>query len=84
MRDFHSDGMPCDRGAQVVPGFCKCTSWDHESCVHEPSWRKMRGKLLTMCDIANEWIGGFGEGINPKIGYKRVKTSLLSTYEIKE
>lgn len=87
--DFHSDGMPCDRGAQVVSDSEKCTSWDHESCVHEPYWRNAGANFLTMCDIVNEWIAGFGEGVNPKIGYKRIKTlaagdsSCLSTYEIK-
>jgi len=89
MGDFHSDGMPCDRGAQVVSESEKCTSWDHESCVHEPYWRDAGVNFLTMCDIVNKWIAGFGEGVNPKIGYKRVKAlaagdpSCLSTYEIK-
>ncbi|MBI5678404.1 MAG: hypothetical protein HZC52_07965, partial [Planctomycetes bacterium] len=64
---FHSDGMPCDRGAQVVSESEKCTSWDHESCVHEPYWRNGGANFLTMCDIVNEWIAGFGEGVNPKI-----------------
>ena len=88
--DFLSDGMPCDRGAQVVSDSDKCTSWDHESCVHEQYWRDAGANFLTMCNIVNEWIAGFGEGINPEIGYKRVKAiaagdpSCLSIYEIKE
>ncbi|MBM4065154.1 MAG: hypothetical protein FJ266_05855 [Planctomycetes bacterium] len=89
MGDFHSDGMPCDRGAQVVSESEKCTSWDHESCVHEPYWENAGANFLTMCDIVNEWIAGFGEGVNSKITYKRAKAlaagdlSCLSTYEIK-
>lgn len=88
--DYLCDGMPCDRGAQVVSESDKKTSWDHESCVHEQYWRKAGANFLTMCDIVNEWIAGFGEGINSKILYKREKAlaagdaSCLSTYEIKE
>jgi len=90
MGDFHSDGMPCDRGAQVVAESEKCTSWDHESCVHEPYWKNAGANFLTMCDIINEWIAGFGEGVNPKISYKRSKTlaagdpSCLGSFEIKK
>lgn len=89
MGDFHSDGMPCDRGAQVVSDSDKCTSWDHENCVHEPYWRNAGADFLTMCNIVNEWIAGFGEGVNQKISYQRAKTlaagdrSCLSSFEIK-
>ena len=89
MGDFHSDGMPCDRGAQVVSESEKHTSWDHESCVHEPYWRNAGANFLTMCDIVNEWIAGFGEGINPRIKCRREKAlaagdkSCLSSFELK-
>lgn len=89
MGDYHSDGMPCDRGAQVVSESEKGTSWDHESCVHEPYWQNAGADFLTMCNIVNEWIAGFGEGVNSKIGYKRGKalaagdSSCLGTFEIK-
>jgi len=68
----------------------KCTSWDHESCVHEPYWKNAGANFLTMCDIVNEWIAGFGEGVNPRISYKRSKTlavgdpSCLGSFEIKK
>ncbi len=89
MGDFHCDGMPCDRGAQIISESDKRTSWDHESCVHEQYWRNAGANFLTMCDIINEWITGFGEGVNPKISYKREKAiaagdaSCLSSFEIK-
>lgn|SRR5574341_1539840 len=89
MGDFHCDGMPCDRGAQIVSESEKRTSWDHESCVHEQYWKTAGANFLTMCNIVNEWIAGFGEGINPKINYKREKalatgdSSCLSSFEIK-
>ncbi|MEK7290398.1 MAG: hypothetical protein AAB013_00640 [Planctomycetota bacterium] len=89
MGDFHSDGMPCDRGAQVVSEAEKRTSWDHESCVHEQYWKNAGADFLGMCNIVNEWIAGFGEGVNSKISYKREKAiaagdaSCLSTFEIK-
>lgn len=90
MGDYHCDGMPCDRGAQIVSESDKHTSWDHESCVHEPYWQNTGVDFLTMCTIVNEWIAGFGEGINPKITYTRTKaiaagdSSCLSSFEIKE
>jgi hypothetical protein len=86
--DYHSDGMPCDRGAQVVADSEKRTSWDHESCVHEQYWRNAGADFLTMCDIVNAWIAGFGEGVNAKVSYKREKTiaagdkACLSTFEL--
>ncbi len=89
MGDYLCDGMPCDRGAQVVSEFEKQTAWDHESCVHETYWRNAGANFLTMCNIVNEWIAGFGEGINPEIGYKREKalaagdSSCLSHFKIK-
>ncbi len=73
MGEYHCDGMPCDRGAQVVEESEKSTSWDHESCVHESYWRNAGADFLTMCNIVNEWIAGFGEGINSGISYKREK-----------
>ncbi|MFN3533409.1 MAG: hypothetical protein ACK41Q_13015 [Candidatus Brocadia sp.] len=87
--DYLCDGMPCDRGAQVVADSEKSTSWDHESCVHEPYWRNAGADFLTMCNIINEWIAGFGEGINSQITYKREKAlasgdpSCLSNFKIK-
>lgn len=89
MGDYLCDGMPCDRGAQVVTDSENQTTWDHEACVHEPYWRNAGADFLTMCDIVNEWIAGFGEGINAQIGYKREKAlasgdpSCLSNYKIK-
>jgi hypothetical protein len=87
--DYLCDGMPCDRGAQVVSESEKKITWDHESCVHEQYWKKAGADFLAMCTIVNEWIAGFGEGINQKTSYKREKalaagdSSCLSTYEIK-
>lgn len=89
MGEYLCDGMPCDRGAQVVAESEKSTSWDHESCVHEPYWKDAGADFLTMCDVVNEWIAGFGEGINPCIEYKREKAlaagdpSCLSVFKIK-
>ncbi|MCK6467164.1 MAG: hypothetical protein L6Q53_03075 [Candidatus Brocadia sinica] len=88
MGDYLCDGMPCDRGAQVVAESEKTTSWDHESCVHELYWRNAGADFLTMCNIINEWIAGFGEGINSHIAYKREKAlatgdpSCLSNFKI--
>ncbi len=89
MGDFHCDGMPCDRGAQVVSESEKRTSWDHESCIHEQYWKDAGADFLVMCNIVNEWIAGFGEGINQKICYKRENAiaagdkTCLSSYEFK-
>lgn len=89
MGEYLCDGMPCDRGAQVVSESEKSTSWDHESCVHEPYWKEAGADFLTMCNIVNEWIAGFGEGINSHIRYKREKAlaagdaSCLSNFTIK-
>ncbi|MCF6156277.1 MAG: hypothetical protein E3K36_13770 [Candidatus Brocadia sp.] len=89
MGDYLCDGMPCDRGAQVVTDSEKETAWDHESCVHESYWRDAGADFLTMCNIINEWIAGFGEGINSHIEYKREKAlaagdpSCLSNFKIK-
>lgn len=88
MGDYLCDGMPCDRGAQVVTESEKRTTWDHESCIHEPYWRNVGADFLTMSNIVNEWIAGFGEGINPNIKYKREKaiaagdSSCLGSFEI--
>ncbi|MGQ3686032.1 MAG: hypothetical protein ACUBOA_13660 [Candidatus Loosdrechtia sp.] len=90
MGDYHCDGMPCDRGAQIVSESDNHTSWDHDSCVHEPYWKSAGADFLTMCTIVNEWIAGFGEGVNPRIKYKRIKAlaagdaSCLSSFEIPE
>lgn len=89
MGEYLCDGMPCDRGAQVVAESEKSTSWDHETCVHEPYWQETGADFLTMCNIVNEWIAGFGEGINSQIEYKREKAlaagdaSCLSSFKIK-
>lgn len=90
MGDLHCDGMPCDRGAQIVTEAEKRTTWDHESCVHEPYWKNAGANFLTMCNIVNEWIAGFGEGVNSKIKYRREKAlaagdaSCLSSFEIQD
>ncbi|MDR4508150.1 MAG: hypothetical protein MRJ65_07935 [Candidatus Brocadiaceae bacterium] len=90
MGDYHCDGMPCDRGAQVVEEAKDRTSWDHESCVHEQYWKGTGADFLTMCNIVHEWVAGFGEGVNSQVGYKREKAiaagdpSCLSVYEMKK
>ncbi|GAB63192.1 MAG: hypothetical protein DWB56_03740 [Candidatus Jettenia sp.] len=90
MGDYHSDGMPCDRGAQIISESDKRTLWDHESCIHEQYWKNAGADFLTMCTIINEWIAGFGEGIQSKIRYKREKAiaagdpSCLGSFEIKD
>ncbi|QII12102.1 hypothetical protein KsCSTR_27230 [Candidatus Kuenenia stuttgartiensis] len=71
--DYLCDGMPCDRGAQVVEDSEKCTTWDHEECVHEKYWKNTGTDFLTMCDIVNAWISGFCKGLNPSSTYKREK-----------
>ncbi|MCF6158939.1 MAG: hypothetical protein E3K32_10285 [wastewater metagenome] len=88
--DYHCDGMPCDRGAQILEESDKHTTWDHENCIHESYWRNAGADFLVMCTIVNGWIGGFGEGINPRITYRREKAiaagdpKCLSCFEIKE
>lgn len=90
MGDYHCDGMPCDRGAHVVSESAKRTAWDHESCVHEAYWKNVGADFLTMCNIIHEWVSGFGEGVNQKIGCRREKAiatkdrSCLSVFEIKD
>ena len=89
MGDYLCDGMPCDRGANVVSEAAKRTAWDHENCVHEAYWKNAGADFLTMCNIIHEWVSGFGEGVNQKIGCKREKAiatkdkSCLSVFEIK-
>ncbi len=73
IQSFLCDGMPCDRGAQVQSEEDHLTTWDHTECVHEQYWRDAGASFETMCDKLNSWIEGFGEGVNPKIKYKREK-----------
>lgn len=84
------DGMPCDRGAQVQEEGDSLTTWDHTECIHESYWKEVDASFETMCELVNSWIAGFGEGVNPKINYKREKaiafgdTECVGVYEISE
>jgi hypothetical protein len=81
---------PCDRGAQVKAESDTCTTWDHTDCIHESYWKEAGASFEVMCELVTSWIAGFGEGVNPKIKYKREKaiafgdSECISTYEISE
>ncbi len=88
IQSYLCDGMPCDRGAQAQSEEDVRTTWDHTECVHEQYWKDAGASFETMCDMLNSWIAGFGEGVNPKIKYKREKaiaagdSMCLSIFEI--
>ncbi|MCF6148820.1 MAG: hypothetical protein E3K37_09190 [Candidatus Kuenenia sp.] len=71
--DYLCDGMPCDRGAQIVDDSEECTTWDHEDCVHEKIWKNAGANFLTMCNIVNAWISGFCKGVCSSSEYTREK-----------
>ncbi|MGR3311544.1 MAG: hypothetical protein ACUZ77_12330 [Candidatus Brocadiales bacterium] len=71
--NFFCDGMPCDRGAQVVEEGEKRTVWDHNDCVHMSYWQTAEAPAETMCDLITAWIDGFGKGVNPSLTHKREK-----------
>lgn len=75
------DGMPCDRGAQVQSESDDRTTWDHTECIHESCWKDVGASFETMCDMVNSWIGGFGEGANPKIRHTREKALAVGDSE---
>lgn len=82
------DGMPCDRGAQVVDEADSRTTWDHDDCIHMSYWQAGGASPETMCDIITAWIDGFGKGLNPSLAHKREKciargdAGCLSSYEL--
>lgn len=82
------DGMPCDRGAQVVEEGEKRTIWDHNDCVHMGYWQAGEASPETMCDLVTAWVDGFGKGLNPALTHKREKciakgdADCISSYEL--
>lgn len=72
--DYHLDGMPCDRGTQVVTESAENTSWDHIECVHKKNWDKAGASFTILCNYVNSWIAGFGKGIDPAINYQLERT----------
>jgi predicted hydrocarbon binding protein len=86
--NYFCDGMPCDRGAQVVEEGDKRTVWDHDDCIHMGSWQTSDASAETMCNIVTAWIDGFGKGLNPSLAHKREKciangdTACISSYEL--
>lgn len=89
LSDYFCDGMPCDRGAQVVEESEKRTTWDHNDCVHIGYWQTAGAPLDTMCDLITSWIDGFGKGLNASLTHKREKciakgaADCISSYELK-
>ncbi len=87
--DYFCDGMPCDRGAQVVEESEKRTTWDHNDCIHMGYWQTAEAPSDTMCDLVTAWIDGFGKGLNPSLTHKREKciakgdADCISSYELK-
>lgn len=86
---YFCDGMPCDRGAQVVEEGEERTVWDHNDCIHMGYWQTAGASSETMCDLVTAWIDGFGKGVNPSLKHKREKciargdTDCISSYELK-
>ncbi|MEE9584278.1 MAG: L-2-amino-thiazoline-4-carboxylic acid hydrolase [Candidatus Brocadiales bacterium] len=71
--DNYCDGMPCDRGAQVLDETEKNIVWDHTICIHGKYWEAVNAPSKAMCDILIAWIAGFGKGINSSITHTRRK-----------
>ncbi len=86
--DNFCDGMPCDRGAQVLDEDNKHIVWDHTACVHSRYWEVTQAPPKAMCEIITAWISGFGKGLNPAISYERNKSiafgddCCISTYKV--
>lgn len=71
--DNYCDGMPCDRGAQVLDETEKRIVWDHTICIHGKYWEAVNAPPKAMCDILISWISGFGAGVNSVISHDRKK-----------
>lgn len=71
--DNFCDGMPCDRGAQVLDENERHIVWDHSICIHGRYWDTAGAPPKAMCDIIMSWIAGFGKGINSSIAHRRQK-----------
>ncbi len=71
--DNYCDGMPCDRGAQVLDESEKNIVWDHTICIHGKYWETVNAPKEAMCDVLIAWVSGFGNGINPSISHTRRK-----------
>ncbi|MFQ5956458.1 MAG: hypothetical protein ACE5KK_01660 [Candidatus Brocadiales bacterium] len=71
--DNYCDGMPCDRGAQVMDETEKRIVWDHTICIHGKYWEAANAPPKAMCDVLISWISGFGKGINSAISHDRRK-----------
>ncbi len=71
--DNYCDGMPCDRGAQVMDETEKKIVWDHTTCIHGKYWEAVNAPAKAVCDILISWTSGFGNGINSSITHSRRK-----------
>ncbi len=86
--DNFCDGMPCDRGAQVLDENNKQIIWDHTICIHGRYWEVAQVPPKPMCDIISSWVKGFGKGSNSSIEYERKKCiaygddCCVSTYKV--
>lgn len=71
--DNFCDGMPCDRGAQVLDENNQNIVWDHTVCIHGRYWEVTKAPPKAMCNIITSWVSGFGKGLNPSISHERKK-----------
>lgn len=86
--DNFCDGMPCDRGAQVLDENNQHIVWDHTVCIHGRYWQETEAPPKAMCDIITAWLSGFGKGLNSAIAHERQKCiaygddSCVSIYKV--
>lgn len=86
--DNYCDGMPCDRGAQVMEETERHIIWDHTVCLHNKYCEAANASPQVVCDVLINWISGFGKGINSAISHQRRKCmargdqTCESSYEI--
>jgi len=71
--DNYCDGMPCDRGAQVMDETAKSIVWDHTVCIHGKYCEAANAPPKVVCDILISWVSGFGTGINSALKHTRRK-----------
>lgn len=71
LNDFILEGMPCDRGSQVIQNTEDELIWQMAAELHEPYWNQVGGDIGTFFALREAWIASFIGTLNPALQFEK-------------
>ena len=73
LNDFILEGMPCDRGSQVISNGEEELVWQANEQLHTPYWLEVGGDIGNFYELRESWIASFIETLNPELRFEKIR-----------